>query len=253
MDWQDHGIVIARSKHGETSLVVKLLTRAHGLHAGLVRGGSGRRAGPVYQIGNRVAATWRARLPEHLGSFRGELVRAHAAELLDAGRPLAALGAAAALVEATLPEREPNGAVFEAFALLLERLTTPGWASGYARFEVALLAALGFGLDLGRCAVTGATEDLAFVSPRTGRAVSREAAGEYENRLFALPRFLIDRGESADPASVAAALRLTGHFLGHQALAPADRRMPQARARLYDSVVRLSTAYPAPLSPSSDD
>ena len=253
MDWQDHGIVIARSKHGESSLIVKLLTREHGLHAGLVRGGGGRRAAPVYQIGNRVAATWRARLPEHLGNYRGELVRAHAAELLDARRPLSALDAAAALVEATLPEREPNGTVFEAFVLLLERLTTPEWAPAYARFEVSLLAALGFGLDLGSCAVTGATEDLAFVSPRTGRAVSREAAGAWENRLLDLPRFLIESGESADASSVAAALRLTGHFLARQALAPAARRMPRARARLHEAVVRLSTGNAAHSPPRSDD
>ena len=238
MDWQDDGFVIARLRHGESALIVKLLTEAHGLHAGLVRGGAGRRAGPVWQIGNRVEATWRARLSDHLGSWRGELARAHAAELLDARRPLAALGAAAALVEATLPEREPNPAVFAAFAALLDRLTTPLWAVSYARFEVALLAALGFGLDLGRCAVTGGEGDLAFVSPRTGRAVSRAAAGAYENRLFALPRFLIEPGESADPASVADALRLTGHFLARQALAPAGRRMPPARERFGDAVAR---------------
>ncbi len=249
MDWQDHGIVIARSRHGESSLVVKLLTETHGLHAGFVRGGTGRTARAVYQIGNRVAADWRARLPDHLGNYRGELVRAHAAELLESRWPLAALGAAAGLVEATLPEREPNGAVFEAFVTLLDRLTTPGWAAAYARFEVALLAALGFGLDLTCCAVTGETEDLTFVSPRTGRAVSREAAGAYENRLFALPMFLIDPGESADPAEVAAALRLTGHFLSRQALAPAERQMPSARTRLYEAVPRLpprSSAEPVP-------
>lgn len=245
MDWQDDGIVIARFKHGESALLVKLLTEAHGLHAGLVPGGAGRAARPVYQIGNRVAATWRARLSEHLGNYRGELVRAYAAELLDVRLPLAALGAAAALVEATLPEREPNRAVFDAFVALLDRLTTPVWAPAYARFEVALLAALGFGLDLSCCAVTGAVDDLAFVSPRTGRAVSRAAAGGYENRLFALPRFLIEGGESADPASVAAALRLTGHFLARQALAPAERKMPPARSRLYDAMVR-SPSNPTP-------
>ncbi|MDE0057321.1 MAG: DNA repair protein RecO [Defluviicoccus sp.] len=240
MDWHDHGIVIARLKHGESSLVVKLLTESHGLHAGLVRGGTGRAARATYQIGNRVAATWRARLADHLGNYRGELLRAHAAELLDTGGPLAALGAAAALVEATLPEREPNRPVFEAFVALLDALGTAGWAAAYARFEVALLAALGFGLDLASCAVTGETEDLAFVSPRTGRAVSRAAAGTYENRLLALPPFLIDRGESADAGSVAAALRLTGHFLARQALAPAERKMPPARARLHDAMVRRS-------------
>ncbi len=243
MDWHDNGIVIARSKHGESSLIVKLLTEAHGLHAGLVRGGTGRTGRAVYQIGNRIAATWRARLSDHLGSYRGELVRAYAADLLDTGQPLAALGAAAALVEATLPEREPNGTVFAAFVGLLDRLSTPVWAESYARFELALLAGLGFGLDLSRCAVTGQTEDLAFVSPRTGRAVSREAGRAYQNRLFALPPFLIDSGESADPAAVAAALRLTGDFLIRQALAPTERRMPAARVRLYDAMERRSRSH----------
>ena len=245
MDWQDCGFVIARFKHGESSLVVKLLTEAHGLHAGLVRGGTGRAGRAVYQIGNMVAATWRARLPDHLGNYRGELIRAHAAEFLDSRRSLAGLAAAAALVEATLPEREPNGAVFDAFGVLLDRLATPEWASSYARFEVALLAALGFGLDLASCAVTGETENLAFVSPRSGRAVSREGAGAYENRLFELPSFLIDPGESADPAGVAAALRLTGHFLSRQALAPAERQMPSARTRLYETVLRLPSSSQA--------
>lgn len=244
MDWQDHGIVIARFKHGESSLVTKLLTETHGLHAGLVRGGTGRAARAVYQIGNRVSATWQARLPDHLGNYRAELVRAHAAELLELRWPLAALGAGAALVEATLPEREPNRAVFDAFVLLLDRLTTPQWSPAYARFEIALLAALGFGLDLTCCAVTGETGDLAFVSPRTGRAVSREAAGAYENRLFTLPPFLIEGGESVDPSDVAAALRLTGHFLARQALAPAERRMPSARTRLYEAMVRLPAGNP---------
>ena len=253
MEWQDEGIVIARLKHGESSLIVKLLTGSHGLHAGLVRGGAGRNAAPVWQIGNRVAATWRARLADHLGSWRGELVRAHAADLLDSRRPLAALGAAAALVEATLPEREPIPAVFQAFAALLERLPTPGWAPSYARFEVALLAALGFGLDLASCAVTGDSEDLAYVSPRTGRAVSRAAAGVYRNRLFDLPGFLIEPGESADADQVAAALRLTGHFLARQALAPAERRMPPARERLYDAMLRSPGDSRAQPIPSSDD
>ena len=245
MDWQDRGFVIARFKHGESSLVVKLLTETHGLHAGLVRGGTGRAGRAVYQIGNMVAATWRARLPDHLGNYRGELIRAHAAELLDSRRSLAGLAAAAALVEATLPEREPAGAVFDAFGVLLDRLATPEWASAYARFEVALLAALGFGLDLASCAVTGETENLAFVSPRSGRAVSRAGAGAYQNRLLELPPFLIDPGESADPAEVAAALRLTGHFLSRQALAPAERKMPSARTRLYEAVLRLPSSSQA--------
>ncbi len=241
MDWQDDGIVIARRRHGETSLIATLLTRAHGRHAGLVRGGTGHRARATYQIGNLVQAAWRARLAEHLGTYQAETTTAYAAALLDSPRPLAALGAAAALVEAALPEREPNGEVFDALIVLLDALGGPDWASSYARFELALLAALGYGLDLERCAATGTTEDLAYVSPRTGRAVSRQAGAPYARRLLGLPRFLIGTGERPDGAAITAAIRLTGHFFEHQVFVPAGRRMPQARAVLYDAILRDTT------------
>ena len=238
MDWQDDGIIVERRKHGETSLVVTLLTRAHGLHTGLARGGTGRRARATYQIGNLVRADWRARLAEHLGTYRAETRTAYAAALLDSPRPLAALGAAAALVEAALPEREPNSEVFDDLLALLDALSGPGWAPAYALFELALLAALGYGLDLDRCAATGTTEDLAYVSPRTGRAVSRQAGAPYAGRLLGLPGFLIGDDRRPDGAAVVEAIRLTGYFFEHRVFLPADRRMPRARALFYDAMLR---------------
>ena len=241
MDWQDDGIVIARRKHGETSLIVALLTRRHGLHAGLVRGGTGSRTRATYQIGNRIEAVWRARLADHLGTYQAETVKPYAAGLLDSPRPLAALSAAAALVEATLPERESNGEVFDAFIVLLEALSGPGWAVAYARFELGLLAAIGYGLDLESCAATGMTQDLAYVSPRTGRAVSRDAGAPYEGLLFALPGFLTNAGESPGDDGIVQALRLTGYFFVRQVFEPDGRVMPSARTVLFDAIVRNNT------------
>ncbi len=253
MDWQDDGIVIARRKHGEMSLIVTLLTRAHGLHAGLVRGGAGRRARATYQIGNVVRAVWRARLVEHLGAYRAEPTKAYAASLLDRPRPLAGLGSAAALVEAALAEREPNCEVFDALIALLEALAGSGWAAAYARFELALLAALGYGLDLRTCAATGMTEDLVYVSPRTGQAVSREAGAPYAGRLLGLPKFLIGEGERPDGAAVAEAMRLTGHFFEHRVFAPARRRMPHARTLLYGAMLRDLTISSGTENPGHND
>lgn len=241
MDWQDDAIVIARRKHGESSLIVMLLTRNHGLHGGLVRGGTGSRVRATYQIGNRIQADWRARLAEHLGTYQAEPTRHYAASLLDSPRPLAALSAAAALVEAALPEREPNGEVFDAFIALLEALSGSGWAAAYARFELTLLAALGFGLDLDSCAATGMTEDLTYVSPRTGRAVSTEAGAPYRERLLALPAFLTDAEATPGATEIVQAMRLTGYFFEGQVLDPAGRQMPNARTVLFDAILRQTT------------
>ena len=176
MEWRDRGFVLAARRHGENAVVAELLTRDHGRHAGLVRGGQSPRMRAVLQPGNQVVAVWRGRLAEHLGSIACEIVRAHAARILDDPGRLAALSAAAALVAAALPEREPHADVFASFESLLEALdSSTDWPARYVCWERDLLAALGFGLDLDRCAVTGVTSDLAYVSPRTGRAVSRAA------------------------------------------------------------------------------
>jgi len=244
MDWTDQGIVLAARKHGESALIVQLLTRAHGRHAGLVRGGAGRRLRGIYQPGNAVTARWRGRLAEHLGSFVCEPGTSHAAALLDDPPRLAALSAACAVAEAALPEREPHVAVYEGFLALLDALDRADrdeaadksaalWGEVYVRWELGLLSELGYGLDLTSCAATGRNDELAYVSPRTGRAVSLSAGEPFRDRLLALPPFLAGRGPGA-PAEIRDGLLLSGHFLERHVFAPLDRSSPPARARLLE-------------------
>lgn len=231
MHWTEEGYVLGVRRHGETSVIAGVLTRDHGRYAGLVRGGAGRRMAPVVQIGNRVAATWRARLADHLGSLSVELVSAGAARALDDAARLGALTAAASVADATMPERHPYPRAFAAFEALMEALGGPAWPAAFVRWELDLLADLGFGLDLSTCAVTGRNDGLAFVSPRTGRAVTLEAAGPYRDRLLVLPGFLSGAGPTDDDA-ILSGLRLTGSFLERHALAAVGRKMPRARIRL---------------------
>jgi DNA repair protein RecO (recombination protein O) len=245
MEWSDEGIVLGARRHGESGAIVTLLTRAHGRHAGLVRGGAGRGARGLYEPGNVVLATWRARLSEHLGHFACELVEAHAAALLDDPLRLAALAAAAAVADAALPEREPHVAVYDRLKSLLARLAdleqterwAPSWQCRYVRWELALLADLGFGLDLASCAAAGATDGLAYVSPRSGRAVSTEAGAAHADRLLRLPAFLLASESPATPAEILSGLDLTGFFLRRHVFVhrlegkPANGGEPAARAR----------------------
>ena len=232
MQWRDAGFVVGSRRHGESGLIVELLTLEHGRHLGLARGGQPPRLRAVLQPGNEVAAVWRGRLSEHLGTIACELVRPHAALLLGDADRLAGLASAAALVSATLPEREPHADVFAAFGSLLAALdSSDDWPARYVGWELGLLASLGSGLDLTRCAVTGARDGLAYVSPRTGRAVSREAGRPYHDKLLLLPEFLGREGP-ADAAQIAAGLRLTGYFLQHHVMRPQDGSLPAARTRL---------------------
>lgn len=242
MEWQDSGYVLAARRHGESGLVVDLLTREHGRHAGLVRGGQSPRRRALLQPGNLVAANWRGRLAEQLGSLDCELLQAHAAVVIDDPDRLAGLTAAAAVVALTVPEREPHPDVFDAFAGLLAALVSgSGWAPYYVAWERDLLAALGFGLDLASCAVTGQNDDLAYVSPRTGRAVSRAAAGPYREKLLPLPAFLWRDAAAAAP-DVVAGLTLTGYFLNRHLLTPHGRHLPEARERLCERMRRHAAA-----------
>lgn len=232
IDWQDEGIVLGVRPLGERDAVLSLLTFEHGRHAGLVRGGAGKRQGALLQPGNRLQAVWRARLEQHLGAFTLEPVRLHAARVMGDATALLALGAATSLVELAMAERDPHPLLYAALLKLVEALG-PGadWHETYVRFELVLLAESGFALDLEKCAVTGGTDDLAYVSPRTGRAVSRTAAGELAPRLLPLPGFLAGRGE-ADAEAIAQGLRLAGHFLNRHILAPVEKTMPETRERL---------------------
>ena len=234
MDWRDEGILIAARRHGESSAIIEVLTREHGRHAGVVRGGAGRRMTPVLQPGARLSLEWTARLEEHIGTFRVDPIGARTAAIMADGAALAALGSALALVAAGLPERDAHPELYARSLDLVEALGgAPDWPARYAVWELALLAELGFGLDLAACAVTGAREDLVWVSPKSGRAVSRAAGAPWAGRLLALPGFLRGGWEAPPPAAeVAAALALTGYFLEAR-LAPALPRgvLPPARAR----------------------
>ena len=241
MDWSDDGIVLAARRHGEASVVAQLFTRGYGRHAGLVRGGAGSRARGVYQPGNLVAARWRARLAEHLGAFTCELVRSHAAALLDDPLRLAALTSACGMLSAALPERHPYPALYGSTLALIEALAgEPAWPARYVRWELDLLRELGFGLDFTKCAATGATDDLAYVSPKSGRAVSRAAGEAWRTRLLPLPGFLIGAGE-AGPADIAAGLRLSASFLERHLFAPHEHKLPAARERFVERLTRTTT------------
>jgi DNA repair protein RecO (recombination protein O) len=245
MDWRDTGYVLTARRHGENGLIVELLTAEHGRHAGLVRGGQSPKRRALLQPGNLVAASWRGRLAEHLGAFEIELLRAHAAAVIDDADKLAALSAASSLIAQAVPEREPHRDVYDGFAELIEALdSAAAWPQRYVIWECTLLAALGYGLDLSACAATGVNDDLAYVSPRSGRAVSRSAGAQYQDKLLPLPGFLL-RDAEADGAEIGAGLTLTGYFLHHHLLAPQGRTLPEARARLVDRLRRLTASGPA--------
>ena len=247
MHWCDDGIILAVRKHGESSAIVDVLTCHHGRQKGLVRGGFGRRNRGLLTPGNEAVVDWRARLAEHLGTFRIEAKSTRAALLLDDPLRLAGLSAACAMAELTLPEREPHLAVYEGMAVLLAALAgdDPSWPQAYVRWELGLLAELGFGLDLERCAASGEVSGLSHVSPRTGRAVSAACAAPYKDRLFRLPGFLVPgRGLPAtnDPAGdILAGLELSGHFIERHVLEPHRLKIPAARTRLIERFTRAAT------------
>ncbi|HYC05499.1 MAG TPA: DNA repair protein RecO [Azospirillaceae bacterium] len=233
MDWTDEGIVLSARPHAETAAVAVLLTREHGRHAGLVHGGQGRQMRPVLEPGTLVEARWRGRLAENLGGYGLEPKRSVSAGLLDEPLRLAALSSACAIADAALAEREPHPGLYLATLALMEALETDVWAEVYVRWEVGLLDEIGFGLDLERCAATGVNDQLAFVSPRTGRAVSLSASEPYRDKLLPLPGFLIGRG-GGGPDEVAMGLALTGHFLERHVFAQRHIEVPPARARFVD-------------------
>lgn len=232
MEWTDQGIVLSTRRHGEGGTIVEALTRGHGRHLGLVRGGTSARLRSALQPGNTLKLIWRARLADHLGHFTSEVATSRAAALIEDRATLAGLQSAAALAH-LLAEREPAAALHDALEVVLDTMAAGGaWPALMVRWEIGLLAELGFGIDLSACAATGSPDDLAFVSPKSGRAVSRTAGMAYHNRLLPLPGFLAGRAGPVSAGDIANGFRLTGHFLDRDVLAPRGLAAPEARARL---------------------
>ena len=243
MQWRDHGILLTSRRHGETSAIIEVFTETRGRHAGLVRGGGSRRFGPSLQPGTQLTVEWKARLEDHLGVFRIEPVRSRAAALMTDRLALAALTSAWSLLAMVLPEREPARAFYSMTQQLFDSFSGgAGWMPGYLQWELRLLEEAGHGLDLTACAVSGASEELKYVSPRSGRAVSGQAAGEWAPRLLPLPACMTG-GAFSGYGDMADGLRLIGHFL-EAAIEQTGASPPalNSRRRLEDIVKRKTQA-----------
>lgn len=242
ISWTDDAALLATRPFGETSVIIEVFSEEHGRHAGVVRGGTSRKVAPLLQPGAQLSVTWKARLDQHLGSFTVEPIRSRAAAAMGDRLSLAGLNAVCGLLTMVLPEREAHAPLYDRTMGLLDLLgQTDIWPLAYLRWEQALLEEMGFGMDLSACAVRGVNEDLAFVSPKSGKAVSRDAAGEWADRLLALPPVLAGNGD-ATPDEIVKALATTGYFIENRLIKSlGDRPMPAARARLLDAIGRYST------------
>ena len=244
MDWTDEGIVLGTRRHGEASVILEVMTRAHGRHLGLVRGGTGSRLRAVLQPGNSVRAVWRARLDEHLGHYTVEGLRLRAASVLAVPYAVYGVTHLAALCR-LLPERDPHPGVHDALAEILEQMDASA-AMRVVQFELMLLAELGFGLELDACAATGARADLVYVSPKSGRAVSAQAGAPWRDKLLPLPGFLSGEGEGApSPQELADGFALTGFFLASRVFEPRGLAPSEARAGFVAAVLRARASVAA--------
>ena len=241
MEWSEEGIILSVRKHGETNAIVELFARSQGRTLGLVRGGRSRRLRPILQPGNSVAAHWRARLAEHLGTMTVEASKVRVAALIDDPLRLAALSSMSALLQ-LVAEREPHERLYDATLLVLDALEEDAhWQPLLVRWELGLLDELGFGLDLASCAATGSRDDLVYVSPRSGRAVSAKAGRPYAERLLGLPGFLTGASGAADLGAILGGFDLTGYFLARHVFEPRGTAPPEARERLISRLKRQRT------------
>lgn len=230
MEWSERGLILGLKKHGESSVILELMTRAHGRHLGVVRGGRSRTMQPVLQPGNEVEAVWRARLEEHLGLYAIEAAALRTDLLLSSAQGLHGVNWMGALLR-LLPERDPHPGLYDRAQVLLEHLATPLAPALFVHFELALLTELGFGLDLDQCAATGTRDDLVYVSPKSGRAVCAEAGAPWAEKLLPLPAFLrATPGAAVEREQVRAGLKLTEFFLSRDVFAPRGLRPPDSRA-----------------------
>jgi DNA repair protein RecO (recombination protein O) len=242
MHWTDEGIVIGVKRHGEANAILELMTREHGRHLGLVRGGFGSRLKPVLQTGNSVSASWRARLDEHLGNYAVEGLRLRAANFFSAPHAIYGVSHLAALMR-LLPERDPHPGLYEALDDVLNHLDDAAIVAPLVvRFELQLLSELGFGLDLERCAATGASGDLVYVSPKSGKAVSRTAGEPWADKMLRLPVFMRERDATPDSRDLADGFALTGYFLNRHVLEPRGLALGDERTHF---IAALDRALPS--------
>ena len=239
MEWRDQGVLLSMRRHGESSAIIDVFTENHGRHGGVVRGGASRKMAPILQPGAQLDVAWRARLEEHIGNYTIEPIKSRSGDILSDRLALAGLNALTSLLSFALPEREPHDTIYRRTIGVLDLLGEPElWPLAYLRWEVGLLEDLGFGLDLSACAVTGVTEGLRYVSPKTGRAVSETGAGTWASRLLPLPPVLLRKGEAPDH-EIAKSLETTGFFL-REHLAPmvGNKPLPEARDRFVAAFLR---------------
>lgn len=231
--WQDQGIVLAARRYAENGAVVSILTENYGRRAGFLHGAFSSRNRGTIEVGNIVDVNWQARTEENLGTFKFELRRTAAAGFLSDPLKLSALQSACALCDQSLPEREGHPGLYRGFLALLDNFNHDIWAAAYIIWEIALLKELGFSLDLTRCAAGGDSRTLAYVSPKTGRAVSYASGEPYKSRLLDLPAFLKPNGGPAEGVDILTGLHLTGYFLEHWAFAHHNQGIPEARRMLH--------------------
>ena len=242
MQWADEGIVIGAKRHGEANAILELMTREHGRHLGLVRGGFGSRLKPVLQAGNTVSASWRARLDEHLGNYTVEGLSLRAASFFSASHAIYGVTHLAGLMR-LLPERDPHAGLYHALDEILGHLDDAVLAAPMVvRFELQLLSELGFGLDLEKCVVTGASGDLVYVSPKSGRAVSRSAGEPWSDKMLRLPAFLREPDAMPIGHDLADGFALTGYFLARHVLEARGLTLSDERAHF---IAALNRALPS--------
>ena len=240
MEWRDEGVLLSVRKHGEGSAIIEVFTAEHGRHAGLVRGGGSRKMSPILQPGAQLSVEWKARLEDHLGSYTVDPIKSRAVPIMGDRAALAAMGSIASLLCLGLPEREAHHRLYARTLDLMDTLgETSDWPARYALWENALLTDMGFGLDFSECAATGATQDLIYVSPKSGRAVSRDGGKDYVDRMLPLPRFLNMDDPTENQDAVTDSLRTTGHFLEVWLMPALGRnKLPSARERLIAALTR---------------
>ncbi len=237
--WQDQGVVLSVRRHGENGAIVTLLTETYGKYAGYVRGAQGNRMRGTLEVGNLVDVNWQARVSDSLGSFSLELRSSPSAVFFQDPIKLAALQSACSLCEAALPEREAQVGVFNGLQALFDALGSEIYGAAYIMWEIALLRELGFSLDLSTCAGGGDAGTLAYISPKTGRAVSYQAGEPYKNKLLNLPAFLKPNAAAGGDDDVLLGLKMTGYFLEHWVFIHHTRGLPEARVRLLERFEKM--------------